>query len=80
MRQCLSLLLPVKASEEFVAKVFARIIEPDLLVDRINLFDIFRLKLEGDIKVLCDPLWRLGFRDDRTAVCDTPGYKKVNQI
>lgn len=55
----LSLLLPVKVCEEFVTKVFARVIEPDLLIDRIDLFNIRRLKLEGNIKVLYDSLWRL---------------------
>lgn len=54
-----SLLLAVKVCEEFITKIFARIIETQLLVDRINLLDICRGKLEGDIEVLHDSLWGL---------------------
>ena len=74
LNQEISLLLPVKICEEFVTKVFARVIEPDLLIDRIDLLNIRRLKLEGNIKVLHDSLWRLWFRDHGTTMWDTPGY------
>lgn len=68
------LLLSIQVGVKVIPKVVAGIVEPELLVQLVNLFDIRFLKRKGNVEVLGDPLWRLGLGNHRTAMGDSPSW------
>lgn len=65
-------MLAFEVCEEFISKVLARIVETQLSIKPINLFDIGVFELKGNVEVLSDSLRRLGLWNDGTAMGYTP--------
>jgi hypothetical protein len=72
----MNLFLPVKVGIELVSKRTTGVIESQLLINAIDLFNIFRSKLKVSFQVRLYAGWRLGFREDGVSFCDAPceGY------
>lgn len=68
------LLLSVEVGVKVIPKAVARIVEPNLLVQLVNLFDIRFFKRKGNVEVLGDSLWRLGLGNHRTTVGNSPSW------
>lgn len=65
-------LLPIQIRIKLVPKALRRIIKPKLLIQRVNLLDLFGGKLEVASEVRCETFGRFGFGDDDVAFGDGP--------
>lgn len=66
------ILLPLQVSKEIIPKALTRIIEPDILIEAIDLLDVFGIESEIALEIGADASRRLGFRDYRVAMCYAP--------
>lgn len=70
-------LLALQVRVEGVPKGLARIVEPQLLVDALDLLHVLRVQLEVALQVRRDARGRLGFGKHGVALGDAPGERNL---
>ena len=66
------ILLSLQVSKKIIPKALASIIEPDLLIQAINLLDLLGIEPEVAFEIGADTSRRLGFGNHGVAVCYAP--------
>lgn len=73
-------LLPVEIGVEVPTKALGRIIEPQLLIQRVDLLDILGLQLEVTLKIGLDASRGFGLGNHAVSLCNAPRQCDLRSI